>query len=246
MVGCRWLVLSLVSGLSSFGADVLLRHATIDLGGGVAHSTDYHLVSSVGLPGGLTHSADDRISHRLGYVGLLNDPPILRTTQAPSGDDAYTKIRVTTLLGRDQDPEGDTLMLRSFDHVSAEGGRVSLDGSWLLYQPPTPFPGTDTFQYTVEDAAGNLAVGSVTVRVAGPDLDPSQNLMTIAVLPNGSTYLTFIGIAGRTYAIEWTDQLPAVRWETLAWVVADPRGRIEWVDPTPPTPPQRYYRTRTR
>lgn len=242
-----WLVLGCVACLSCFSADppdATLLHSTLDLGGGTSQSTDYHHISSVGLPGGLARSEDDRIHHRLGYIGLLNDAPILRPPIASTGTDAHLKIRVTTLLGRNQDPEGDTLVLHGFDPVATAGGRVSLDVHWLLYQPPTPFPGTDTFRYTVQDDAGNQAVGWVTVRVADPDLDPSQNLMAIAVLPNGQTYLAFVGIAGRSYAIEWTDQLPAVQWHTLAWVVADPRGRIESVDPTQPTPPQRYYRTR--
>jgi len=86
---------------------------------------------------------------------------------------------------------------------------VSLDSDWLLYEPPAPFPGVDSFRYTVEDGAGNVAVALVTVLVAEAGLAPSENLVAIALLPNGHKYLAFAGIAGRTYLIEWSDQLPA-------------------------------------
>ena len=231
------------SGASS--ADYTLLHSTWDVGGGVAVSGHYRLVSSVGLPGGLTRSADGWISNRLGFVGLLNDPPVLRAYTARSGADFFAKVRVTSLLGGAQDPEGDGLALQRFELVTSAGGRVSLEGDWLLYEPPTSFPGLDSFHYAVEDTAGNVALGLVTVLVAEPGLSPSQNLIAVAVLPNGHTYIAFAGIARRTYAIEWSDQLPAIRWESLASAVADSQGLIEWVDATDPAPPQRYYRTRS-
>lgn len=219
-------------------------HSTLDAGGGTAASTHYRLISSLGFPGGLSQSVTGHIRNRTGFVGSLNDPPRPQADTVRTGADGLAKLRVATLLANDLDPEADALVLRSFDPVSTAGGRVSQDADWLLYEPPSVFPGVDTFRYAVQDTAGNTASLLVTVLVAEPALQPSQNLIAITVLPNGHRYLAFVGIAGREYLIEWTSQLPASHWEVLATVTADRRGLIEWVDVTAPPPPERYYRTR--
>lgn len=220
-------------------------HSTLDAGGGTAASTHYRLISSLGLPGGLSESVNGHIRNRTGFVGLLNDPPRPQADTVRTGADGLAKLRVATLLANDLDPEADPLVLRSFDPVSAAGGRVTRDADWLLYEPPPGFPAADTFPYASQDAAGNTVTSVVTVLVAEPALQPSQNLIAVTVLPNGHRYLAFVGIAGREYLIEWTSQLPASHWEVLATVTADRRGLIEWVDATAPAPPERYYRTRS-
>ncbi len=219
------------------------RGTTLDAGGSGAASAHYALESNLGEPGFVAESGDGRVSHRQGYVGGLNEAPVPRADTARSGSDYSAKVRVATLLANDGDPEGDPLVLRAADAVSVSGGRIVREGNWLLYEPPTPFPGMDSFRYTVEDAAGNAAPALVTILVADPGLAPSPNLIAVSLLPEGNRYLAFGGIAGRSYTIQWSDQLPALHWEALATVQANSRGLIEWVDSTQPAPPERYYRT---
>jgi hypothetical protein len=220
-----------------------LRHATLDGGGGVSASARFRLVSSLAAAGGMTRSDGARIMARPGFAGALNDPPQPAADTARRPARQFLKIRVAGLLANDRDPEADPLAFSAFDAVSTAGGRISLDNGWLLYEPPATVVSSDTFTYTIEDAAGNPARALVTVLVAEAGPAPSLNLIAITLLPNGHKRLTFAGIARRRYAIEWTDTLPASRWELLAAVEADARGVIEWVDTTEPAPPQRFYRT---
>lgn len=217
--------------------------ATLDAGGGVVNSAHYQLVSSIGLSGGLVRSRTDLQVDRQGFVASLNDPPLPRADTFHRTPGQPGKVHRIALLANDQDPENDPLEWLGFDTVTDGGGRVTYDNGWLLYQPPDPAPETDTFTYRLGDQAGNVARTYVTVLLAGTGLDPSRNLMAIWILPRGHVRVAFAGIAGRFYRIEWTDRLPATRWETLALVQADARGVIEWVDTTEPAPPQRYYRT---
>jgi hypothetical protein len=221
----------------------LVRQATLDVAGGVSGSAHYRLVSSVGALGGLARSSDGAFADRQGFAGSLNDPPraTADTVRRPVGQ--AVKVRITSLFANDRDPEADPVALLRFDALTAAGGRVTLDNGWLLYEPPLAFPGTDTFTYSVEDAAGNVAPALVTVLVAGTGPAPSDNLVAITLLPNGHKRITFAGIARRRYEIQWADSLPATAWQMLATVDADARGIIEWVDPTEPAPAERYYRT---
>lgn len=220
-----------------------IRHATLDGGGGRSASAHYQLVSSTAAFGGFTASAGGGVADRRGFAGALNDPPraVADTVRRPAGQPL--KIRVSALLANDSDPEADQFVLWEFAAVSEAGGQVSYDNGWLLYEPPPAFPGTDTFDYTVADAAGNVGPALVTVLVAGAGPTPSQNLVAITLLPNGHRRITFAGIARRYYLIEWAAALPASHWEQLARVQADARGIIEWVDTTEPAPAERYYRT---
>jgi len=197
----------------------------------------------VGLPGDKPQSADGRIVDWEGFAGSLNDPPRPGTDALVRAAGQPAKVRVTALLANDQDPEADGLVFQAFDGSSVEGGQVTLDNGWLLYDPPVGWMGADAFAYTVEDAAGNRAFGTVAVVVAASEPGPSQNLIALTLLPNGHRRVTFAGIAGRLYAIEWADALPAVQWEALTTVVADARGLVVGLDTTEPPPAQRYYRT---
>lgn len=220
-----------------------LRQATFDTGGGVSSSEYYRLVSSLAAAGGLRQSADGRVADRPGYAGALNDSPHPAPDTLHRGFGQPLKVRVSTLLANDRDPDADPIRLRRFDASSAAGGRVTLDNGWLLYEPPPTFPGADSFTYSIQDAADNVAATLVTVLVAGTGPAPSLNLVAITLLPNGHRRITFAGIARRRYAIEWAETLPATRWEHLATVEADARGVVEWVDVTEPAPAERYYRT---
>jgi hypothetical protein len=211
--------------------------------GTMAASAHYQLVASVGMPGGgYAEAAGGLVRDRRGFVAALNDPPRPQADTLSRAPGLPPKIHVTRLLINDADPELEPLRLRRFTALSQQGGRVTYDNGWLLYEPPAGGAAVDAFEYTVEDAAGNAASATVFVLEAAPGLEPSQNLIAVTLLPGGQRRLTFAGIAGRTYALEWSDTLPAARWERLAVLPADDRGLLEWVDATDPPPATRFYR----
>lgn len=223
-------------------ADYTLYPAGPAAGGGVAVSTHYRLVSSIGGAGSFAGFGPGlRAGH--GFAAALNEPPQPRHDTLSRAPGRTAKIHLTRLRLNDTDPDDDALHLLRFDALSERGGRVRLDNDWLLYEPPPGGAATDTFTYTLRDAAGHTATATVFVLEAAPGLAPSRNLIALTLLPGGQRRLTFAGIAGRRYVIEWSDTLPAARWEPLAVVEADPHGLIEWVDATEPPPATRFYRT---
>jgi hypothetical protein len=60
------------------------------------------------------------------------------------------------------------------------------------------------FSYVVTDAEGNRATNTVTVVVECAVDEHTRNIIAVANLPNGHIVIGFIGIAGRTYTIQWT------------------------------------------
>ncbi len=212
-------------------------------GAGWIRSASYAAFVSTGQPA--AWSAPTHPPYRLatGFVPTLNDPPEPKADTLHRAPGLTAKVHTLQLLSNDTDPEEDPVRVVGHADRSAAGGRITFDHGWLLYEPPEPQPPIDSFTYTVEDPAGHLVPQTVFVTVSGPDLTPSQNLVRIQFLPNGQRHLVFAGIPGRTYAIEWTDKLPASPWKLLAILEADPRGLLQWVDATDPPPPIRFYRT---
>jgi CshA-type fibril repeat protein len=93
----------------------------------------------------------------------LSDQPTAADDSAISDGSPVT----IAVLANDRDPDGDRLRIRSVTEPAH--GRVSInpDGT-ITYTPVEGFRGTDTFSYTIEDADGNLATATVTVRVDPP------------------------------------------------------------------------------
>jgi len=181
---------------------------------------------------------------RPGFPGQLNEPPSLADDTMERSVGQGAKVRVSWLSSNDLDPENDPMSLQVVDNFSVAGGTVQLDNGWLLYLPPLGFEQNDAFSYTMVDAAGNQSSAWVTVLVTGTGPGPSHNLLSITPLPNGHMLITFVGVAGRAYTIEWTEELtPPVLWNRLTTQQAGLQGIIEVEDPTDPPPPQRIYRT---
>lgn len=94
---------------------------------------------------------------------------IVAVNSAPVAEaDAFNvdtgKGTVLDVLANDMDAEGDSVFVSAVGEAS--NGQVTLDGGVVTYTPGADFTGTDTFTYTLSDAAGNTASGSVTVTVA--------------------------------------------------------------------------------
>jgi len=227
----------------AFSTHYTLHTAADSSGAGWIRSSSYVAFVSTGQPGAWTASTEPPYRLATGFVPTLNDPPEPTADTLSRAPGLTAKVHTLQLLRNDTDPEEDPVRVAGHADRSAAGGRIYFDHGWILYEPPEHQPPLDSFTYTVEDTAGHLTSQTVFVTVSGPDLTPSQNLVRIQLLPNGQRHLVFAAIPGRTYAIEWTDTLPASRWELLAILEADPRGLLQWVDATDPPPPIRFYRT---
>ena len=100
-------------------------------------------------------------------VRPVNDAPVAVDDEAEVDEDTAVEI---DLLLNDRDPEDEALSLASVGEPS-RGVVELLDGGRVRYTPGADVSGlTDTFRYTVADAAGATAEAQVTILVRGqPD-----------------------------------------------------------------------------
>jgi hypothetical protein len=82
----------------------------------------------------------------------------------------------------------------------------------------------------------------MTCRIAGPDPTNSASYLKFeAPAPGAGTALTFYAVAGRTYTIEFTDEIATATWSRLTNLVARSINHTEHiVDPNSAT--NRFYR----
>jgi hypothetical protein len=87
-----------------------------------------------------------------------------------------------SLLANDDDPNGDSLAVSSFDTDTAEGGSVQRSGTALMYEPAPGFLGIDTFEYVVSDGEAT-DTAQVTVTVAETPPPPAGNVVQLGPGP---------------------------------------------------------------
>jgi hypothetical protein len=151
------------------------------------------------------------------------------------------RVHSSFLLLNDTDADGDVLGVYAVSPTSTAGGTLKFDGKWIYYTPPEPAPETDTFTYVVSDGhcGGITPGGTVTVQIK-PD-DPMPANLTIESSP-GAFRLTFDGVPGWTYRLQFTDNLLQPDWQTSASLTADSLGVVEYLDLMSINTPARFYR----
>src|SRR6185503_17656507 len=96
-----------------------------------------------------------------------NVAPIAVADTATTNEDTAVAI---TVVSNDVDPDGDAIALAGVT-PAAHGTAVVSGPGTVTYTPSAHYNGTDTFTYTINDAHGNVAAGTVTVTIA-PVNDP--------------------------------------------------------------------------
>jgi len=109
--------------------------------------------------------------------GVVNAAPLAYTDSVNMAEDtAQNTIAVAGLLANDTDPDiGDTLSLDAFDAITAQGNAVSQDANGdLVLDIGTRYQAlgagqtaSDSFSYTIADAAGATATASVGISISG-------------------------------------------------------------------------------
>jgi len=104
---------------------------------------------------------------------VVEDPADLPPVATDDADttDLDTPV-VINVLGNDSDPEGEALTVTGTTEPLNGSVVINADGT-VTYTPDAGFTGTDTFDYTITDPAGNESTATVTVVVEDPaDLPP--------------------------------------------------------------------------
>ncbi len=175
-------------------------------------------------------------------VATVNLNPTAVADSLTTDSNVVLVVFAPKLALNDSDADGDALTVAGVSATSTAGGTVTLSGSVISYTPPAGFTGSDGFTYTLNDARGGTATGSVLLSV-GPVSGVSLNLASVG-LQAGQPRVTFFGIPGFTYYIQTAPDVGGP-WTTAGPLQADSKGRIIFLDTEDPLPPQRFYRTST-
>jgi hypothetical protein len=119
-----------------------------------------------------------------------------------AGPDSATVLQnsgIVTIpvLANDTDPEGNALVVTAVTQPA--GGVVTFTASSVTFTPAMNFTGTITFSYTVSDALGGTAVGSVTVTVE----DSVADYGFIGLLSPWTETPTYTAKAGSSVPLVW-------------------------------------------
>jgi hypothetical protein len=159
------------------------------------------------------------------------------------GTTRVTKVLVSTLLGNDSDPDGDSVTLTAVGNALPAGATVELVGNFAVYTAPASNSGNGSFTYTLSDGA---LTGTATVTVTettGPGASGPNSASATAV--GADIALKFLGVPGRTYGVQYTTQSsPPYTWNELPGpvnLVAPASGVLSHIDVNP-AEPLRLYR----
>ena len=200
---------------------ILWRGVLADLGGGAASAGQ---------------------AARFGFAGQLNEPPQGGTDALERISGKAAKIYIPDLLENDTDFEGNSFSFAGASAASANGAEIIVDGNWLIYSSIDGPAGIDQVRYFLVDEFGGVSSGQIIVTPAGSETGPLLTLLRIEVYNNGALKrIGFVGIAGRTYQIQASEQLENPIWETIGTATAEENG-VYWFDDAEALP-ARYYRS---
>lgn len=225
-------------------ANYTLDCDVVSTGGGNSSGSTYSIRDTAGQPlAGVSSAGAYTLED--GFWPGMNTAPLPVQDTLTRATNRTAKVAIATLLANDADLDDDAFGLTTVDAVTANGGTITTDNGWVRYTPATGFNGSDTFTYTVTDAEGYSATGSVLIQMAGDTTDQGRTLVQLTTLADGTRSLRFVGIAGRTFSIQATSDLTTPDWQELGTSVAGANGLFEFVDTELPAPAQRYYRAVT-
>jgi subtilisin-like proprotein convertase family protein len=229
-------------------------------GGTVNFRIDGSIAGSGALSGGVatftintlalgSHTVTAEYAGDVNFVGstnalspdqVINTPPVAGADTIDRYPTQGVKVRLATLLANDSDADGDTLTI-TVSSTSTNGATITVSGGWVFYTPAPGSTNVDQFTYTIADGRGAIVTGTVTVNIK-VDNDPGQNL-TIADLGGGSFRIRGSGIPGRTYRLQYTDEVVPANWQVLpgGTVTADVSGVFEFIDTSGSA--SRFYRS---
>jgi autotransporter-associated beta strand protein len=172
-------------------------------------------------------------------IGSGNTPPVATnfTMYAVSGHPVI--VRIVGGTHAPSDPDGDPLVLTAVTPTA--NASATTDGTNVTYTPLVSFTGADTYTYTVDDAHGGTATGTVTVNVSASSAAYNK-LGAPSLLAPGQVLVPFTGIPYHDYVLDWTPSLSApVSWTPMATNTASPAGAVLFTNT--PASGQSFYRT---
>lgn len=177
---------------------------------------------------------------------IANASPTAGSPSYERNRNAAWRIPIITLLTNATDANRDVLTLTAVSSPTPSGATIQMNATHVLYTPPTSGAETNatgTFTYTVSDGI-TTGQGTVTLTIATDPTVTNHNFVAYGMV--GSDFvMTFAGVPGYTYEIQYTDTLPSASWTTL-WTTNAPATGIFSVTNPPAPGPSRFYRALNR
>jgi hypothetical protein len=150
-------------------------------------------------------------------------------------------VGLSKILSKVTTPGGNAANVTTAD-PSAQGGTTGLTAGGLVYTSAPGFTGADNFNIMILDPVTGIALpGAVSVTVTAPSASgASMNQADLVVNGDGSKTVSFMGIPGRSYAIQRSTDLAT--WTTISTQAAAADGSISYTDTAPPVGAA-FYRT---
>ena len=150
------------------------------------------------------------------------------------------------LLANDTGADNHGLAITAVAEPLPDGATVQLSGNFVIYTAPAANSGNGSFTYTVDDGAGHTVTGTVTVtEVPAPTAGDSSPGAISAVFSGADVVVTFIGVPGRGYRVQYTTSLGSpytwLEFSPAAVITAPAGGVFSHTDPAP-AGGARFYR----
>jgi len=140
------------------------------------------------------------------------------------------------------DADNDTISVSAVSSPTANGGVVTTDGVNVTYTASSSYTGSDSFTYTVNDGHGGTGNATVTVTVSANG-EGFNRLSPPSPIGNGTVVLSYLGIPGTNYTLDWATNLTApVNWMPVATNPAGVNGILNFTNTS--SEPANFFRTR--
>jgi autotransporter-associated beta strand protein len=202
--------LVLTAGTLTYGGSLVvtnigpaLTNGTFTLFNAPAYAGSF---SSITLPpGGSLHWITNNLTVN-GTITFTNNAPVASNflVNVQSGG----SVTAVVLGGKHPptDSEGDLLTLTGVS--TPAHGTASTDGTNVTYTATNNYAGADSFTYTITDSLGATGTATVNVTVIASG-SGFNKLADPENLGDGSFRLSFLGVPGYNYALDWTTNLSA-------------------------------------
>ena len=237
-------LLALTAGTLAYGGTLTVTN----LGAVPANGTIFTLFnapayggsfSTINLPpGGAAH---------WNTANLAVDGTLQFTNSAPVAGDSFnlgvvigipSTVQIIGGKHAPSDADGDVLTITSV--TGAANGTVTFTGTNLTYIATNGT--TDSFAYTVSDGVGGTASTVVSVTIAANG-EGFNRLSPPSPIGNGSVVLSYLGVPGYNYALDWATNLSApINWMAVSTNTAGATGSLNFTNTS--TEPANYFRTR--
>ncbi len=224
--------------VSNLGA-ALAAGDSFDVFSATAYSGQFASVTPASPNGAPALAWDTNQLATLGRL-VVHRVPLVNNHTAGCINGATMVMDISKLLRNDTDADGDTLSIVSVTSPT-NGGTASLTGTnTLVYTGPVT-GSNDFFTYVVSDGRGGTAVATVSMSLF-PETS-NFNRVSIETLGNGDVRLTYQGIPGYTYALDWTHYLTnPIPWIPILTNTAGGTGTLIFTNT--PSGSDDFYRTR--